>query len=996
MTRGVRRSPPRNSPYETSKMSWMHKKKDPEAEAKYPEDSPDVTRPASPDGSDVSSAAAEDAPNSAMVASLRRAKKGKTTRSPTRSPLKGNGKPLLFWEAAEFRQLVDRVRSSTARRYGRAKKKASLLADVVSKGARPLGRNSTFEEKLSHPRASYIKEAYDNFVGEIVEQGPRASDAVGVQIERFLAAARAAMQANMLWEDESRDEFEEEMEHLRSLLFDTIYEHVRPLINDEDSDRILSRRINILRRFVTPAHLEVPMPERRYCDNDFKEATEALLRIHTMRSPNEKIACITDASRALCTMLQKASGTEPGADDLLPAMILSVIRTNPPWMSSELTFIETFGDEEVLVGEGAYMFTQLYSAKEFLERISDPSSLGMSAQQFYEGVASAEDDGALWEEHVEIKEEDKLSGRDYRKQWAELNGKPVPESPAAAMAEAAKKELFAEDADETHWYVIAPWDATSDKELWLDVGELIDVTHVEDSGWAYGVKIGGDDRSDVGNLEPTNEDENEAGWFPLYCVEKQKEGDIVHAEINMPVAVAALSTPPAPEPAATPDLIDVTSAKEDMASNATHSASTASMGDATTATDSTYSSLTLDTPLQGDDLLSATGTFDEFSGTTPTPKAPDFGPAGFGPAGPSLLDTDNPAFPPTPTLPGGADASFVLPTTPPAATTTPPAPSAPRMSDSSVLSGTTPTPKAPGGADASFVLPTTPPPTTTPPAPSAPCMPASSFQIDPLSLMEPPADLVNLRPPVPPHIEANSGPARGARFGPQSPTVVLASPVVEAAPEDVFAGLDEEEEKDDHLFDDLLALDPIAVSRPGLRRPPRTEEALTPTVPGMAAAFPRTAPAPAPPVARSQPAAPVNAPTTPHDVAFAWDMEVNPEAEAEYTPAEAEYATEEAEYATEEAPYATEEAPYATEEAPYATEEYPEEYTEEHAAEYPAEEYPAEYNAEEYNSNVTESVAQPEYNYDNDYTPAQEELEPTVSTTDGLGNLTLTLNRSPG
>jgi hypothetical protein len=79
----------------------------------------------------------------------------------------------------------------------------------------------------------------------------------------------------------------------------------------------------------------------------------------------------------------------PSADDVLPAIILTVIRARSERLLFNLKFVEDFCAPEDLRGEAGYAFTNLHGAVQFLQELDDSTTaqqLAMSAQEFRQGV----------------------------------------------------------------------------------------------------------------------------------------------------------------------------------------------------------------------------------------------------------------------------------------------------------------------------------------------------------------------------------------------------------------------------------------------------------------------------------------------------------------------------------------------------------------------------------------------------------------------------------
>lgn len=69
-----------------------------------------------------------------------------------------------------------------------------------------------------------------------------------------------------------------------------------------------------------------------------------------------------------------------GADLILPLLIYSVVRSNPPRLTSHLKFSHRFRSESLMRGQASYCLTNFDAVVEFLNHV-DVSSLGLSSQK---------------------------------------------------------------------------------------------------------------------------------------------------------------------------------------------------------------------------------------------------------------------------------------------------------------------------------------------------------------------------------------------------------------------------------------------------------------------------------------------------------------------------------------------------------------------------------------------------------------------------------------
>ena len=155
-------------------------------------------------------------------------------------------------------------------------------------------------------------------------------------------------------------------------------------------------------QFIQAEHLEIQ------CLNEASASAEDLLRdpIHAMvsidqfYSPYEKLQRILLVYQGVNLALSVAlndrhrSGSTPGdnklpsADDVLPTIILTVLKAKPTRLLRNLQLIEVFAPQEYLRGEAGYAYTNLYGAVQFLQELNmtKPDSLSISAEDFKNGL----------------------------------------------------------------------------------------------------------------------------------------------------------------------------------------------------------------------------------------------------------------------------------------------------------------------------------------------------------------------------------------------------------------------------------------------------------------------------------------------------------------------------------------------------------------------------------------------------------------------------------
>lgn len=135
-------------------------------------------------------------------------------------------------------------------------------------------------------------------------------------------------------------------------------------------------------QFITATHLDIAIDESLL-------PVATLQSVDSFHSTYEKLQRILHVYHGVHDALKAVNETKlPSADDVLPAIILTVLRAQPVNLLWNLKFIEEWSPAEYLRGEAGYSFTNLFGAVQFLEDLTDPTSLSISADEFHTKMAA--------------------------------------------------------------------------------------------------------------------------------------------------------------------------------------------------------------------------------------------------------------------------------------------------------------------------------------------------------------------------------------------------------------------------------------------------------------------------------------------------------------------------------------------------------------------------------------------------------------------------------
>jgi hypothetical protein len=255
--------------------------------------------------------------------------------------------------------------------------------------------------KLQTPACATLVQGMRRFVRNI----PETEEEMASALRSYLTSTFESLKSNAAWQGVKVDEG---LHHaLESFIYGQCQQRVQKVLKDEvTQDEEFLERLSIL-QFVSPAHLEVDCLVDADPDELLKESIETLLSVDSYFSPYEKIQRVLKLYHSVNTALSKALNKDggsserlPSADDVLPTLIFTILRSKPPRLVSNLRMIEVFCPPEYLRGEAGYAYTTLFGAFQFLRDINmdDPESLSIKHDDFRRGL---EESRASAKSHLE-------------------------------------------------------------------------------------------------------------------------------------------------------------------------------------------------------------------------------------------------------------------------------------------------------------------------------------------------------------------------------------------------------------------------------------------------------------------------------------------------------------------------------------------------------------------------------------------------------------------
>ncbi|CCF51682.1 hypothetical protein NDA11_000558 [Ustilago hordei] len=211
-------------------------------------------------------------------------------------------------------------------------------------------------------------------------------------------------------EQDAAKQMHAKLETIEAVLCEEVYDRIfNPTTSKDDfKDHTLSSRIaalNLLGLSMRHLGLDLPEPSSTGAEKVFLDQLEALVsacgselaKLQHRRSPRDKLDVLIESHKVLVEGLgklpkihlvgtsdenQAAGGKEGGegtsADLILPILIYSIVRSNPPRLASNLLYVQRFRRESLMRGEGSYCLVNVQAAVVFLQGV-DVKHLGLDA-----------------------------------------------------------------------------------------------------------------------------------------------------------------------------------------------------------------------------------------------------------------------------------------------------------------------------------------------------------------------------------------------------------------------------------------------------------------------------------------------------------------------------------------------------------------------------------------------------------------------------------------
>ncbi|KAJ3161902.1 hypothetical protein HDU88_007133 [Geranomyces variabilis] len=131
----------------------------------------------------------------------------------------------------------------------------------------------------------------------------------------------------------------------------------------------LQRKIESF-QWVQESHLDLPFSFQ----HTLEVAQAELLRVNGFRAPRDKLIILQNTSQIVVDLIGKVSSSTAGNDHLLPVLILTILRANPPNLIANIKYIMRFRNQaELEKGNNQFCVTNMMSAVSFIYNMSAKS-----------------------------------------------------------------------------------------------------------------------------------------------------------------------------------------------------------------------------------------------------------------------------------------------------------------------------------------------------------------------------------------------------------------------------------------------------------------------------------------------------------------------------------------------------------------------------------------------------------------------------------------------
>ncbi|XP_045761634.1 receptor-mediated endocytosis protein 6 homolog isoform X1 [Maniola jurtina] len=202
--------------------------------------------------------------------------------------------------------------------------------------------------------------------------GGELMDERATRLTASIKAITAEVKADPSWEGATATIIESAEVTVERAVFARLYLHVLFPNGDGDiaRDQVLSDHIR--RLSASTNAIRAGVPPRHLWAAPFPHAQLQLRYLPVYRTPKDKVTCVLRCVRSLVSTLALTDGSPPAADDLTPALVLVIIKVNPPSLLSTIELVNALGGS-ALSGEALYWWTQFCASVAYIKTMDYPA-----------------------------------------------------------------------------------------------------------------------------------------------------------------------------------------------------------------------------------------------------------------------------------------------------------------------------------------------------------------------------------------------------------------------------------------------------------------------------------------------------------------------------------------------------------------------------------------------------------------------------------------------
>lgn len=274
------------------------------------------------------------------------------------------------------------------------------MQQFITKFTTSMRRNHKYQQQQQQQSNSSLVAANVTAVStssQSEEEAKRLSQAIWAFLEHIFEIMRDCP----LFSSENPAQFEESKLCAEKFVFNKVHSFLFTAndFNDRVQNEATHQRIESL-SFITVEHLDIKslhsvsagasVVSGDVVEQLLSRPITYLLHLQHVTCPHDALLILRYCSQAIAQILKESrtDGKLPGADELLPVMILAIKYANPPHIHSWIKYLQRFTRPSRLVSEAGYLITNFVSAVYFLDHV-DANALTISPEEFEQAMKAS-------------------------------------------------------------------------------------------------------------------------------------------------------------------------------------------------------------------------------------------------------------------------------------------------------------------------------------------------------------------------------------------------------------------------------------------------------------------------------------------------------------------------------------------------------------------------------------------------------------------------------